>query len=192
MAKNDGETPGVDDDATQQSDESGEPAGEKTGDKSKKGGKGKDDVTDDDKPKGKFYSDDDINKMIQNRVARATKDAADKAQLSKEQLLEKERDDALNLVRERDLKDDFVNALKIDSAKGMRLFRMFRDEIETDEKGKALNLNDVVKTAKAEFPEFFKPAGRGKADGAEGGGDKGSAAGGDMNSFIRTAAGRRP
>lgn len=188
MGLKDGETPGVDDDAIELSDQIGEPADKKTGDKSKKGGK-TDDDSEGETPKGKFYSDEDLNKIIQNRIARATKDSEAKAKLTETQRLEKERDDALNLVKERDLKDDFVNGLKIDAGKAGRLFKMYRDEINTDDNGKATNMADVVKSVKVEFPEYFKPQ-RGKGDGAEGGGDKGKTAGGDMNDFIRRATGR--
>lgn len=199
MPENDGSQPGADDSAGKKSGEqNGDAAGKKAG--SKSGGKDDDDSDDDEddgeagdgksKEEKKSYSQAEIDAIVKRRVERATKKAADDAKLSKEQLLEKERDDAKAEVRERDLKDDFEIASGLDKQKATRLFRMYRDDFDLDDKGKVTNMKDIIKSAKADFPELFKVV-NGKGDGGGGSGDKsGSAADGDMNAALRKMSGR--
>jgi len=187
-----GENPGEDDDATKQSEKNGDAAGKKAGDKSKggKAGEGSDDDEGDDadEDKGRKYTQAEIDKIVQRRVNRATKDAKDKAELSETELLKKERDDAKAEVRERDLKDEFILKSGIDAVKATRIFRMYRDEIDVDETtGKATNLADVLKTAKADFPESFSKL-KGSIDARKNDDEK--SVEGDMNSAIRRATGR--
>lgn len=199
MPNADGEKPGGDDTAgTKSGEQNGDAAGKKAGSKS---GDDDDDSDDDDEPSGKpddkskagqivFKSQADLDKIIQKRVDRALKKSEDEAKLSKEQLLEKERDDAKAEVRERDLKDDFELASGLEKAKATRLFKMYRDDMDVDDKGKVTNMKDVVKQAKADFPEMFQTV-KGKGDGGGGSGDgSGKVADGDMNSTLRKMAGR--
>jgi hypothetical protein len=103
-------------------------------------------------------------------------------------LLEKERDDAKAEVRERDLRDDFIAATGLAAGPARRLFAAFRDDLDIDEKGKATNLKDVVKSAQKEFPGMFgKAIVTGGGDGGKGDGTK---VGGDMNSALRRMAGK--
>lgn len=183
-------------------------AGDDTGAETKTGGKG-DNGNADDKPENKsdkaddakaddkagqivFNSQKELDDMIARRINRAIKKADDDAKLTKEQLLEKERDEAKAQVLERDIRDDFVEATGLPIGPGRRIFRMYRDDIETDDKGKATNLKDVVANAKKEFPDLFKAGGgggerKGKGDGGAGSDQK---IGGDMNSALRKMAGR--
>lgn len=153
----------------------------------------RDELGSDDKPKGKFYTDDEFNSIIQRRVARATKEKDDEAKLSKEQLLEKERDEARNELRTANARDSFIAATGLDYSKASRLFRVYANDLEFDDKGKPENMKDVIKTARSEFPEFFGDEGRqrkkGDADLGGGNGDGKKTAGG-MNAAIRNAAGR--
>jgi hypothetical protein len=188
---------GANDSAGTKSGNDGDAAGKKAGsDKGNGSGSGDDDGdAGGDKPKPiTFASQDELDRVIQKRVDRATKDSEAKAKLSKEQLLEKERDDALALVRERDLKDDFAAAASTagltDAGKAPKFFKMYRDDIDLDDKGKPTNLKDVVKALKTDFPELFKPPVRGGGDGGSGNGSDGKAIDGDMNTTLRRMAGR--
>jgi cytochrome c1 len=155
--------------------------------------KGKTTDSDGDKKSPELISmtQDQLNDLVQKRVARATKDADDKAKLSKEQLLERERDEAKNELRVANLRDEFISAAgDIPYAQASKFFRMYRDDLEIDEKtGKATNLKDVLKTAKADWPQVFKPDVKGQGD--LGGGSGGTKpVGADMNANIRKLAGR--
>lgn len=156
----------------------------------KNAGKPVDNSNDDDaggdKPKGRFVTDDEINDIVKRRLARATKDAEDKAQLSKEQLLERERDEAVKDLRVSNARDEFITASGIDYAKASRLFKVYKDELEFDDKGKVENLKDVLKSARADWPEWFgneKP--KGGADLGGGNGDSGKKPNEGMNAIFR-------
>jgi hypothetical protein len=165
--------------------------GDAAGNADDKSGKTGDDAAGDKAPEGRHYTQAEIDRIVQGRVNRATKDAADKAQLSKEQLLERERDDALKLVRDRDLKDAFIETAGIDYAKSSRLFKMYKDDIEVDKDGKPTNLKDVIGQMKKDFPEYFTAKKvEGSGDGGKGTGGDGKP-GGSMNDFLRQASGRR-
>lgn len=190
---NGGQAPGGDDDATK-IEQSGTDDGDEAGNS---GGNNDNDNSDGEgKTKTKqivFQSQAELDALITKRIARATKDAQEKAKLTETERLERERDDARAEVIERDLRDSFVDETGIEPAKARRYFRMYRDDIETDDKGKALNLKDVIATLKKEFPaEFGNPKsgpGKGKGDGAPGNGGDGKAVGGDMNAALRQMAG---
>lgn len=191
---------GADDSAQTKSGKDDANAGGKNAgsDKGKGQRSGTDDDDDDSDAAGKpkpitFSSQEELDRLIKKRVDRATKDANDKAQLSKEQLLEKERDDALALVRDRDLKDDFNAAATtagLDASKSSKIFKMYRDDIDLDDKGRPTNLKDVVKAIKTDFPELFKPPVKGGGDGGQGNGSDGKAVDGDMNATLRNMARR--
>jgi hypothetical protein len=134
---------------------------------------------------GKTYTDDEINEIVQRRLKRATKDADEKAQLSKEQLLEKERDDARNELRISNARDSFITKTGIPYAKASRLFKMYSGELEFDDAGKVENMADVLKTVKAEWPEYFKNTPDGSADLGDGNGDSGKKTAGGMNDILR-------
>lgn len=183
MANEDGSNPGEDTDAT------------------KKGGKG-DDANADKNAEGKktdseqettagqvvFKSQKEVDDMIARRVARATKEATENAKLSETELLKRERDEALKLVRDRDQKDDFITQSGLEYGKAARLFKMYRDDLEVDDAGKVTNMKDVIASVKKDFPEYFKKV-QGKADGSDGS-DGTKAPAGDMNSVLRKMAGR--
>ena len=48
------------------------------------------------------------------------------------------------------------------------VFRAVEEKIELDEKGKPKNLEDVLRTARREFPELFRRDTNGNADGGAG------------------------
>lgn len=140
-----------------------------------------------------FKSQKELDDLIARRVNRATKDVADKAKLSETERLQKERDDALKLVADRDLKDAFISESGLSHAIASRQFNAYKDDIEVDEKGKPTNMKDVVKQLKADLPQLFKPNIGGKADGGAGSGagaNDGKPAGDDMNANLRRMAGR--
>lgn len=155
------------------------------------GNDGKPAAGDKDKPQGKFYTQDEIDKLISKRLSRATKDAEDKAQLSKEQLLERERDDAVTRLRKADARDAFITKSGIDYGKASRLFRMYESELEFDDDGKPENISDVLKTAKAEWPELFKKGKDSQGDADLGGGQGDGKPAVSMNDAIRSLARRK-
>jgi hypothetical protein len=185
MASNeDGSTPGGDVDATKTTaTNNGDAAGSIAADKTKPGA-----VTADDTAGQVVFKDQAaLDAVIEARVKRATKKLEDDAKLTKEQLLERERDDARRDVQERDLRDDFVAETGLDLAKGRRIFSMYKNDLEVNDSGKASNLTDVVKRAKKDFPELFATS---KVQGTADGGKGGSATGGNMNDVLRRMAGR--
>lgn len=197
MPKADGLNPGDDAgaDKTGGSD-NGDAAGNAADDATNKGkagagkpGAGKDEGGDE--PKLQFTQK-ELDDMFARRLARANRDAEDKAKLTKEQLLERERDDALSKVRNADARDSFIEASGIEYAKASKLFRMYRDDIEFDKSGKPENLKDVIATAKKEWPELFTVDKKrlGGGDGGAGGSGNGESATQGMNQLIRERAGR--
>jgi hypothetical protein len=190
MPQNDGTTPGANDGAEKDKSGTGD-AGriDNADDKTDKSQKASDD---DDGKAGQvvFKSQKELDDLIARRINRATKDANDKAKLTETQRLEKERDDALQLVRDRDLKDEFISQLGIAHGPASRLYKAYKDDIDIDDKGKPANLGDVIKQAKADWPALFRKV-DGKGDGSQGsGGSDGKAITGDMNSALRKMAGR--
>jgi hypothetical protein len=135
----------------------------------------------------------EFDERIEKRLKRDREKTAADAKLDKETRLEKENAELRQGQNLRDAKDGFIAKSGLDFAKGQRVFNMYKDEIEFSDKGKPENLDAVIKTAKAEWPELFggKGAGggnnRGKADaGAGNGGESGENAG-SMNALIRNA-----
>ena len=135
------------------------------------------------------------NKDAEKRV----KDAEAKAKLSDDERLKAELADAQTQLRERDARDEVKDAAETLGAKtGARVYKLVKDDLEFDAKGKITNLKDVLATAKKDFPELFgaqPPAsqaagsGKGSADGGAGNQGANKTAGG-MNDFIRRATGR--
>lgn len=189
MPENDGEQPGADTGADDKGGKGGNGnADEKPGNKTEKP-KG----DDDDKPgRVTFESQADLDAVIQRRVDRALKAEKAKAELSETDRLKKDAEDARAEVRERDLRDDFVAKTNLPAGQAQRLFKMYRDDIDTDDNGRATNLDDVIKSAKKDFPDMFKPAPKvkGGGDGSDGT-DGGKAIAGDMNAALRHMAGRK-
>lgn len=183
IGDNNGEQPGGDAADQNAGTVDGDAAGKKAGDESKDGDEGTGD-----KPVT-FASQAELDRIIQGRVDRALRKANEDKALTETQKLTKERDDLQKGLLERDLKDAFVTESGLDVAKGSRIFRMYRDDIETDKDGKATNLKTVIASAKKEFPDIFgtKP---GNGDGGKGSGDDGKPAGGGMNDILRQMAGK--
>ncbi len=180
-----GGTPGADASADKKAgtitdDATGKKAGDNSNDD-------KGDATGGDKPKVGKLEDftDEINEIVQKRLNRAKKDADEKAQLSKEQLLERERDDARNELRISNARDSFITKSGLDYGKASRLFKVYSADLEFDDNGKVSNLTEVLKQAKTEWPEFYKNIPEGGADLGGGNGDSGKKAGGGMNDIFR-------
>lgn len=133
----------------------------------------------------------ELNAIIQARLDRAQKAADEKSKLTKEELLQKERDQALAEVRTANLRDQWIQESGIEYAKAAKLFKVYKDDIETDKDGKPTNLKTVLTTARKEWPEAFGKVQPGSADAGGGnGGDAGAPAGVGMNALIRQKAGR--
>jgi hypothetical protein len=189
-----GKNPGDDGDATKTAGTNVDDANDGNNAAKNKSAKPVDgDGGDDSQPKGKFMTDDAINSIVQQRLARARKDDEEAAKRTREQQLEFERDQARNELRVSNTRDEFITSSGIgDYGKASRLFRMYSNDLEFDDAGKCTNLKDVLSTAKKEWPEMFGkvPPGSGDLGGGQGGGG-GKPAGSNMNDLIRRAAGRK-
>jgi hypothetical protein len=199
MPNQDGLTPGGDGSADTKSGNGADDGAAKNksgnGSEGDKAGGDKGTKDDDDGKAGQvvFGSQKELDDLIARRVSRATKKAEDDAKLTEQQRIEKERDDALALVRERDIRDDFVAKADVSPTIARRIYAAYKDDIDIDDKGKATNIDEVIKTAKKEMPALFsksvvKPGG---GDGGSGTGGEGVKAGeGGMNNALRQMAGR--
>jgi hypothetical protein len=98
-----------------------------------------------------------------------------KAKLSEDERTKAELKDAQEQLAERDRRDIVKEAAEKAGVKNPRLFyNAYKDDLETDAKGKITNLKEVLEAAKTESPELFstveKPAG--SADGGQGNGSQ--------------------
>ena len=88
--------------------------------------------------------------------------------------------------RERDARDAVIEAAgdeKIGARNPRAVYKLVKDDLEFDDKtGQIRNLPDVLKRAKAEYPELFGRS-AGSVDGGSGSRAKG--AGADMNAWLR-------
>jgi DNA polymerase III delta prime subunit len=127
---------------------------------------------------GKTFTQDELNTIIQKRLEKAERDwqkkitdAEAKAKLSEDERTKAELKEARDQLAERDRRDTVKEAAKNAGVKNARLFyNAYKDDLETDAKGKITNLKEILETAKIESPELFteqaKPAG--SADGGTG------------------------
>jgi colicin import membrane protein len=127
---------------------------------------------------GKTFTQDELNSIIQKRLDKAERDwqkkmtdAEAKAKLSEDERTKAELEETRAQLAERDRRDVVKEAAEKAGVKNPRLFyNAYKDDLETDAKGKITNLKEVLESAKAESPELFteqaKPAG--SADGGTG------------------------
>lgn len=118
----------------------------------------------------KSFSQDELNDIVSKRLAK------EKARWEKDKdLPEIERLKQQNLelsqkMRERDIADSFTESATVAGAKNVdRLFKIYRSDLEISEDGKIENASQILKQARADFPEFFAKA-TGSADGGSGNG----------------------
>lgn len=128
---------------------------------------------------GKSFSQDDVNRLLAKEKRdweKKVKDAEEKAKLSEDERLKRERDDAVQQLRERDTRDFIIAQAEKSGVKNPRLFySAYKSEIETDDKGNVKNFQDVLDAAKADTPELFGDADSGKNQKPQGGGADGGA-----------------
>lgn len=128
------------------------------------------------------------------RTRKADSDAAKQkeadAKLTEDERLKQRAENAETALRTREARDVVERAAKdAGAANTAKIYRLYKDEIEFDDKGKPSNLKELIATAKREYPEEFGKRSGGSADGGEGRGT-GGAAKGSMNDIIRRASGR--
>lgn len=97
--------------------------------------------------------------------------------------------------RERDAREEVLSVLtdeKQDNkyrAKNARaVYKLIKDDIEFSDKGEIANLSDLLKKAKADYPELFGVKTASSVNGGDG--SQGQPATTDMNTIIRQQAGR--
>ena len=97
------------------------------------------------------------------------KDAEAKAKLSEDERLKAEADELRGQLRERDARDTVrAEAEKLGVKNPAMVYRLVKDELEFDEKGKISNLKDVLAGAQSEFPELFSNKPQGSIDAGAG------------------------
>lgn len=126
-----------------------------------------------------------LDDMIEKRLKREREKAEKDAKLSETDRLKQELEEQKAALRSRDARDAFVGKLGLSGEVGQRVYRAFADELDIDDKGKITNLDDVVKQAKAAFPQLFQEQKKGSGDGGKGGSGGGSGGAGTMNDLIR-------
>jgi hypothetical protein len=111
----------------------------------------------DDKPK--TFTQEEVNRLLAKEkrdAEKRAKDAEDKAKLSEDERTKAELADAKAQLAERDRRDTVKEAAEKAGIKNGKLFyNAYKDELETDDKGKITNLTEVLEAAKAEAPELF-------------------------------------
>jgi hypothetical protein len=131
---------------------------------------------------GKTFTQDELNSIIQKRLDKAERDwqkkvtdAEAKAKLSEDERTKAELADTRAQLAERDLRDTVKEAAEKAGVKNPRLFyNAYKDDLETDSKGKITNLKDVLEAAKTESPELFGTAPAPPAGSADAGAGNGS------------------
>lgn len=125
----------------------------------------------------------------QKQLEKEAKQREAEAQLSESEQHKRRAEELEARLRERDGRDAFEREAKAShAANPQKIYRLYKDEIEYDDKGQATNLKEIVAAARKDFPEEFGAA-QGSAD-AGAGRTSGQARGGSMNDFIRRATGR--
>lgn len=117
------------------------------------------------KTRQRFFSQAEVNRIVKRETERALKTAAqpelDAARTKVTELESK--------LAHRELRDQVTEAAARAGAKNASLvFRAIEEKIERDEHGKAANLDEVIKTARRDYPELFRRDTTGNADGGAG------------------------
>jgi hypothetical protein len=126
--------------------------------------------TDDEKDgkKEKTFTQSQLNKIIEKRLADAKKQFEKDKDLSESEKLKADNERLQKELNERNAFDDFDSFFGKKGVKNTRgLFRAMKGELSFDDKGKLENLKDLLEDAKADFPEFFESV-KGDADGKKG------------------------
>ncbi|MET0646388.1 MAG: hypothetical protein ABW208_07180 [Pyrinomonadaceae bacterium] len=135
----------------------------------------------------KTYTEDDL-RAAEERGRKAVladaKKKEDEGKLSAEERERRRADEAETRLRERDARDLLeAGAKEAGASNPTKVYRLIKDELEFDDKGKPTNLKEVVAKAKRDFPDEFgvkRPPG--SADGAAG---RSSGTARTMNDLIR-------
>lgn len=124
----------------------------------------------------KTFTQEQLDLIIQKRLEKAEKDwkkkavdAEAKSKLSEDERTRAELAETKAQLAERDRRDSVLEAATKAGVKNAKLFyQAYKDDLETDDKGKVTNLKDVLEAAKSESPELFTAAVQGSADGGAG------------------------
>lgn len=142
---------------------------------------GDDDAEGDDPPAppAKTFTQEEVNRMLAKErrdSEKRAKDAEDRAKLGEQERLAKDNEDLRTQLVERDTRDAVkAEASKLGASNPDAVYKLVKDEIERDDKGKIQNLDDVLSEAKDLYPELFgvkKPEGAAPDAGEGGGGGK--------------------
>lgn len=129
----------------------------------------------------------DTSKAIKTTKAKKDGEAEDSEELVKERQRREQLEEKLRI---RDAQDSVVAAAKAAGFKSPeKIYRLVKDDLTFDNDGKPDNVKDLITLAKRDYAEELEKKGNGSADG--GAGSRSDTANGNMNDFIRRAAGRR-
>lgn len=144
--------------------------------------------------KSKTFTQADVDRIVKQRLKDAEKrqeKEREQANLSETERLKNENAELKRQGHLRDAKEDIVAAARKAGMKAAasvdRLWRLIKDDVELDEKGKVTNLKELVAAAK-ELDEDLFPKRPGTADGPQG--NNGTPVSQSMNDLIRRSAGR--
>lgn len=105
---------------------------------------------------------------LEKATKRAVQDALKKANLTEDERRKAEVEELKLQVRTRDLRDAVLESAQSANAKNPKaIYKLIKDDIEFDDKGKATNIAEAMKQVQLDFPEQFETAAT-----AASGGDK--------------------
>ncbi len=141
----------------------------------------------------KTFTQADIDKALakekknwQKQVA----DAEERAKLSEAERAKAEADDLRTQLRNRDARDSVKDAAaKLGAGNPTAIYKIIAGDLEFDDGGQISNLNEVLDTAKTDFPELFDPKPKQSIDG--GAGSDSPTSGGSLDNQIRKLLGYR-
>lgn len=105
------------------------------------------------------FSQSDLDKAVAKALkdsAKKISDAEARAKLSEEERTKAEMDDLRLQIKERDARDAVnVAAAKLGVKNSSLVYKLVKDDLEFDDKGKISNLAEVFDSAKTEYPDLF-------------------------------------
>lgn len=128
----------------------------------------------------KTFTQADINRIVKRETEKVLKNA----KLSDDERTKAELADLKAELAARNAKDVFTEiAAKANVKNTNALYRLYKDDLEFDDKGKITNADEILKTAKSEMPELFQTSGKNVDAKAKDDGSK--TFGNSMNDLIR-------
>lgn len=141
----------------------------------------------------KTFTQEELDAAIE-RAKREERGAAKKkeedAQLSEGERLKQRAEAAETALRVREARDTFEDAARTAGGSSpSKLYRLYKDELEFDDKGKPTNIKELLVQAKGDYADEFQPK-RPPGSGDGGAGRRSTSAPSGMNDLIRRGSRR--